>query len=607
MNARKRAAYAAKKQQRLDAAAGKNALKNVEVLDGFYSTTTGAGISGTDKFASYNFSANDDLTKEVLEGLYRDSDIAAKVVEQVTKDALRNGYSLESGDFSDGEAADIVEEVETRLKLTNETKQSRIYSRLFGGGGVLIGADDGKMSSPRNDGKPIRFLRAVSSCDLTAAAWHADVAAQNFASVAIYDYRLPSFSGETNALPIDAIEVDGTYVEEFYGILTTEDKFRELDGWGDSVLRRVYEPLKQFEASYQAVLHALSESSVPVYKVEGLLQMLASENADLLAARFQLLNAGKSNYKAIVLGENESFERVAAQLAEAANVVGAAMNRVSGASNMPSTVLWGQSPQGMNATGTSDLELWNQQVIKEQTLELAPVILDLYRAVLSDPEGPTQGKVPTDLAVRFPPLLTPSIQDQVNNYAQTAGADVGYVGAGILKAEQVALSRSKQKSTLFPSIDTKALEDALSLDADLDVLSDPQDVDGQENASSSQQPATSTTPEGLTTQPGDEPQKAALNGAQISGLVAIATTVADGVLPLDTAKAIAAACFPLDAATLYDIFAPLPEAKFDEEQNKPDPVPPVMGANPLAGLGEDLPEEEEAPEEAPKESPFGDK
>ena len=110
---------------------------------------------------------------------------------------------------------------------------------------------------------------------------------------------------------------------------------------------------------------------------------------------------------------------------------------------------------------------------KQQTLELGPVILDLYRAILSDPVGPTLGKVPDDLAIRWPAILTPTLQDQVNNYAQVAGADVGYVNAGVLKSEQVAISRSKQKNTLFPSVDVEALEEALELDAEMDVVSTP--------------------------------------------------------------------------------------------------------------------------------------
>jgi len=442
----------------------------------------------------------------------------------------------------------------------------------------------------------VAFIRPIPGKDLRATSWNADIVDQEYSTVLTYDYQLPSFKGvgssgdprayvssPTADQRTGTIVVDGSYIIPLYGILTTDDRFRDNDGWGDSVLRRVYDALLQFEAAYQSVLHTLAENSIPVYKVEGLLNMLASENADLLQARFQLLNAGKSNYRAIVLGENEEFLRVNAPLQEAANVVQSAMQRVSGAAGMPMTVIWGMSPAGMNATGKSDLEIWNQQVHKEQNLEVGPVILETYRYLLRDPESPLGGEVPDDLHIEFPSLWTPSLQDQVNNYAQVAGADIGYVTAGVLKPEQVAVDRAKEPNTLFPTVPLAQLEANLALDEDPGVV---EEGAGEGSA------APVGSPEGLDTPEGSEPQKAALNGAQISGLVAIATTAAEGTLPLETAKAIAAASFPLSPETLEAIFAPLPASKFEEKEKEPDPVPPM---NPLAGLGEPEPPAPNAP------------
>lgn len=591
-NARRRERYAEKKQVRNDARAGANALRNVEVLDltvradGFYSHVTGAGIAGIDKFTDYKFGANPEMDEELLTCLYLDSDVAATIVDRVVKDALRGGYGLVWGDSSEELRDDVVQWAETKFDVTTTLLRTRIYSRLYGGGATLKGASGGRdgFKSEKAEDAIVEFLRPIPSPDLTARSWNADVVDQDFSTVLSYDYQLPTFNGidNTGTPAIGSVVVDASYLLPMYGLLTTDDRFRENDGWGDSVLRRVYEALKQFEAAYQSVLHTLAENSIPVYKVEGLLNMLASENAELLQARFQLLNAGKSNYRAIVLGENEEFLRVNAPLAEAANVVLSAMQRVAGASGLPMTVLWGMSPAGMNATGQSDLEIWNQQVHKEQTLEIGPALLHLYRDLLKDPDSPLGGDIPDDLAVEFPSLWTPSLQDQVNNYAQVAGGDAAYVTAGVLKPEQVALDRAKQPNTLFPSIPTADIEEAIALDADMSVVEE-----GAGEALGATESPESGSPEALDIPAGSEPQKAALNGAQISGLVAIATTAADGTLPLDTAKAIAAASFPLDAAALDAIFEPLPADKFEEKQSEPDPVPPM---SPLAGLGEPAPE-----------------
>jgi len=181
-----------------------------------------------------------------------------------------------------------------------------------------------------------------------------------------------------------------------------------------------------------------------------------------MQARLQLINTGKSNYRAVVLGENESFERVAAQLAEAANVVQAAMLRVSGASGIPATILWGQSPAGMNATGQSDLEIWHGAVAQEQSLVLGPAIRELYITLLGQEDSPTNGEIPEGLKVTFPSLWTPSLQEEVNLYMQRGQTDVAYVTAGILKAEEVAITRAQEEGQ-FPSIDITARQEALEL------------------------------------------------------------------------------------------------------------------------------------------------
>jgi phage-related protein (TIGR01555 family) len=581
-NARRRERYAKQKQLRLDAEAGRNALRNVSRLDGFYSSTTGAGITGYDKSTSYLFAENDELADDTLEALYLDNDVAATIVERVVLDSLRGGYDLVWKGSTEELRRDVVAWGEANFDVTAVVKKTRIYSRLFGGGGTFIGSDSGSnFEKPRDPAAPPQFLRSVPSKDLTARSWNADLVDQNFSTVLSYDYKLPTFDGigETGKPVVGSIVVDASYILPLYGVTTTDDRFRDNDGWGDSVLRRCYEALKQFEMAYGAILNTLAENSIPVYKVEGLLRMLASENADLLQARFQLINAAKSNFRAIVLGEEEDFFRVEAKLQEAANVVLSAMQRVAGSSGQPMTILWGMSPAGLNATGQSDLEIWNQQVAKEQSLELGPHILDVYRALLVDPSSPLGGEVPEDLRVEFPSLWTPSLQDQVNNYAQVAGADAALVAANVLTPEKVASHRSREKNTLFPSMtpdELRSAEEMAELDADMQVVEE-----GVAGALEGTAGAPVGSPEGLDTPPGSEPQKAALNGAQVKALQDLAIAAADGTLPIETAKAIALASFPLTEETAEAIFSPLPANKFEEKQREPKPTP----VNPLAGLG----------------------
>jgi len=429
-----------------------------KTIDAFISATTGAGYSD-DKFSGYFFSAENELDHQTLEALYTDNDIAATIVERIVHDALRSGYELDWQSATDAQRRDVRDWAESTYSITSETKRARIYARLFGGGAVFMGIE-GNIETPAIPGMEVKFLRAVPSSELYGETWYSDPSIQKFGKVFTYRMEVPTFRPEANVVPIRQrksqqyliLDAHESRFVPFYGIRTTDTQAWRDKGWGKSVLHRVYSVLKKFEASFDSVLHTLAEMSVPVYRVQGLLDLLASENGELLAKRFELINVAKGAYRAVILDKEESLERVEANLGQAANVVDSAMTRVAGAANMPLTLLFGKSPAGMNSTGKSDLENWNQQVASEQSLVLGPAIADLYGFLLAQPESPLKGKVPEDLKVIFPAVETPSLQDEVNLYAQRAGADVGYINAAVLTPEEVAVRRAQEPGQ-FPKID----------------------------------------------------------------------------------------------------------------------------------------------------------
>ena len=427
--------------------------KQMRAMDAFISAVTGAGYAH-DKFTSYYFSANEELDDATLEALYTDNDLAATIVERIVHDALRSGYELDWQGADDVERRDVKDWVESTYDLTAEVKRSRIYSRLFGGGAVFMGVD-GNLEQMAIKGSDVRFLRATPSSELAAQSWYADPAEQDFGAVAYYRLRTPKFQpiapGSRGQDYGETIVHHSRFIP-FYGVRTTDAQLWRDEGWGKSVLHRVYSVLKKFESSFDSVLHTLSEQSIPVYRVKALLDLLASENGELLAKRFELINAAKGAYRAIILDQEETYERVEASLSQSSNVVDSAMVRVAGAAGMPVTILFGREPAGQNATGKSDLENWNQQVASEQSLVLGPAIARLYNWLLAQPSSPLRGRAPADLKVEFPAVETPSLQDQVNLYAQIAGADAAYQSMGAVTAMDVAIKRA-QTSSLFPNID----------------------------------------------------------------------------------------------------------------------------------------------------------
>lgn len=91
-------------------------------------------------------------------------------------------------------------------------------------------------------------------------------------------------------------------------------------------------------------------------------------------------------------------------------------------------------------------------------------------------------------------------------------------------------------------------------------------------------PITPTAPAGAVPATAEaDVQGTALNGAQVTALAELASQVAQGLLPLASARAIAVAAFPaVTAATIDAIFGPL--ASFTPETTEPNPEPPTVPA-----------------------------
>lgn len=585
MTTKKKTTKKAAPKKRMSAAAKQklkytNMARNMQKLDSWYSAMTGAGQTGYDKFTDYTFrrSSKGDDTAE-LENMYIASDLAAVVVDRVVDDAMRQGFELKSSDpdFDAGTMHEIVKWAEDQYGLTETVVEARKWSRLYGGAGVFVGAD-GDQASPIKLGAKVHFLRAHGKPELTTHKWYNDPLKKNFGKPAMYKL-LGNVVGAAvedkvtqSTKPETLIDVHESRVPMFQGVKTTRRHFNERAGFGDSVLRRPYDVLVRFDGSWQSMMNLLVDASQGVYKVDGFLELLASNNFDLLVERLALIDRTKSSYRAIILdAENESYDRVRTPLQEIADILDRAMSRLAAATQTPVTILFGQSPAGLNATGESDTRNWYDVVRKEQTLVFTPRLKDLFTILLSQPDSPTNGVVPEDLDVVFPSIWQNTPRQEAEIYSMTSAADAANVTAQIYTPEQVAKAR-QSGANAWGQPTVNLTEDVVSvIDEDIDLLEAP------EGPTEEATPEVGS-PEGLDIPEGAEPQKAALNGAQVTSLVAIVSQAIAGDLPLTTAKELIMASFPISPEGADAILADVPD-KFEEKQNEPEPTPPVIGPN----------------------------
>lgn len=442
--------------------------------DNWQNAMTALG-TGRDKRMAGAFFADVVLQPQDLENLYHGDDMAARCVGKLVEEALRKGIELHSTDDEDaGKAKDEIAQVQQALDdlgWLDALAEGDEWGRLFGGGAILIGADGaGDPGLPLDDNrvKAVRFLTTLDRRDLQPVRWYDDPLSPKYGQPETF--RIVPITSASSMVTAKIQLVHETRLILFGGARTSKRKMRENGGWSHSVLQRIYEVLRDANANWAGASHLMTDASQAVYKVAGLLDMLASADGGAadMATRMTLVEQGRSVARAIVVDKDgEDFERKTTSFAGLPDMLDRTWQRLAAAADMPVTKLMGMSPAGLNATGQSDENTWYDSVAAHQAKVLKRPAQRIARLVAR-----SLGLDPASIDVCFPPLKQLSPLEQADLRLKTAQTDASNVDKGIYLAEEITIARSKggKFSADEPVADLDVRRRAL--DAELQKLED---------------------------------------------------------------------------------------------------------------------------------------
>lgn len=431
-------------------------------VDSWANTLTGVGNALGKTDVRFRLTGNEFLSLIDLENLYNFDGIAARVVDAVPKHALRQGFTVSTGDAEQETAIHAALEA---LRVVPVTRDAWTWGRLYGGGAIFIGADDGRAPEEPLDERNLRAVRWVTDVDrrdLYPMTWVSDPMRADFGRPSTY--RLTRMGGTAT----ETVTVHASRVIRFEGTTPTRRRRLQLQGWGDSTLQRVYAELQAARGAFAAAGVLLQEASQGVLKIKDLMDMMASDTDDTMKRRLELMDQGRSVARALLLdADGESFERVeVGSLTGVVDVMDRMVRMVAAVSGIPVTVLMGQAPAGLNATGDSDIRSWYDEVASERAQVLTPRLSRLLRLLMVSQEGPTGGIVPKGWKIVLPSLWQMTPKEQAELRYQVAQTDQIYLTAQVLTPEEVGTSRFRREGwSDDTSIDLDAREAAMEADA----------------------------------------------------------------------------------------------------------------------------------------------
>lgn len=544
--------------------------------DSWLNALTGIGVAGLDKMVAADFRRSALLPDQFLEDLYNGDDVAARVIDVVPEEAMREGYeiTIEPDDATDDSVAqakqmgtNVERFLEDKLGLTEKLVEAWVWGRLFGAGALYLVIDDGTdtdQAEPLDTARIRSFknLIVLDKRDLIPASVYDQSDNAKFGQIQTYRVNTFGPAGHT-AGQLTNVQIHETRLIIFEGARTSNRERQINQGFSLSVLQRIFDVLKQFNLSFSSLANMMQSASQGVFSIHGLIEHIAAGESETMQQRMRLVDLQRSAARSVLIdAENEKFEQIGANLSGVPDSLRVFMLRIASAAKMPLTVLMGQSPAGMNATGESDRLIWAQTIRAEQTRVLKPRLMWLARLVMLSADGPTRGRVPERWEIVFPPLVQMTEEQQAGIRKTVAESDAIYIDRGVLLPEEVAINRFPMggfsiNTTIDVSDRQKILEG--------EPVSEPMPIAEPVSSTEPVEPDKTETVTPEAVDPGT-----ALNGAQVKSMMELVVAAATGALPKSTTIRIMAASFPISEAEATRI---LEDVKEPSESTTPPPPP----------------------------------
>jgi len=410
-------------------------LKQYYRLDSWANVITGIGTSGYDKRLHHQIYNRRPLSPEELDALYHGDDMAARIVNAVVETALMLSYDIEQ------DTEGRLKEEREKWHLDSKVEEAAKWGRLFGGSAIWIGTDSGgRQETPLDIDsiKPdsVKFLMVLEGPnDMAPVTYYRDPMHPKFGQPEMYHVNRTTAEGTESM----AVRIHESRFVFFKGADTSWRKIQQNGGWHHSVLQRLFPLLRDMDANWQSFSRLLDNASQAVYKIKGLTDMIAEGQSSQMQDRMSIVEMARSMARAVVLdAELEDFGHVGAQnFTGGAQAVEKTFLRLAAAVPMPVTILMGQSPSGLNATGDSDVRSWFDTVQTYRRDELTNQIQTLNK-VLALNAGIS---MPDEPVVVWPSLWQMTPNEEADYKLKIAQRDAVYHSMGVLSELDIAKAR----------------------------------------------------------------------------------------------------------------------------------------------------------------------
>lgn len=336
------------------------------------------GISNPNLLAetSYSFTPVSRL-QQLMEWAYRGSWVVGAAVDVVAEDMTREGIQANSD--TPPEEIEQLHTAEHELCMWQSLADTIRWSRLYGGALMCYMIDGQDMSTPlREEAVPIDGLKGFMVID----RWMVQPTFSDLVMEPGPDYGMPTYYDVIATAPfMPRQRIHYTRVLRQDGVnLPFRQRIAE-NGWGMSVIERLYDRLIAFDSGTMGAAQLLYKAYLRTYKVNGYRALIGAggEFIERFMKTMDLMRMMQSNEGLTIIDKEDEFETHSYTFAGIPDTLLLLGQQLSGALGIPLVRLFGQSPAGLNSTGDSDWRLYEMMIKAAQEARLRRPLTRLYR------------------------------------------------------------------------------------------------------------------------------------------------------------------------------------------------------------------------------------
>jgi len=424
-----------------------------------------------------------ELDRHILEKMYRSDWLARRIVDLPAQDATRE-WRQWSASRPQLEKIDLLEK---HLQVQNKMRMGLIRARLYGGGALVLGVDQGQPEEELDlDGvglNDLKFVVVVNRYELAAGPRIYNVDSPYYTRPEYYTVATPMFGffgeggGAFPATPSQGgappiLSDPGRQVQPGYGMVRVhpsrviEFSGNELPdwrlaplggGWGDSVLQTVDDALRDFSMITAGLASMVNDMKMDVVKIPELTSKLSTaDRTQLLLKRFTAANMAKSSINTLLLDTEEEWNRITTSFGSTPELIKVAMTVACGAGGIPESRVMGSSPgKGLAGAGGSggevDILNYNNDIASKQKTEYKPIMYALDRCITQS----AIGRYDPHIDYEWNPLSRPTAAELADVALKKAQATQIYVASGLFNEDMLRDSIISQltEDNVYPGME----------------------------------------------------------------------------------------------------------------------------------------------------------